>query len=267
MFLFDRFLKDVFSWLYLRIENFIDRLYHLYRVEYKELGLQIDRFINRLCRLFTKEIKISNFMDGLYQLFKKDMQSWNESDKFLTKAVSDFLSLAIKKLIERTQIKNVCNSELHYAFIVPFEWEEEIREDLIRPIFIQAGLISKDDHKDRLLFISDLESVFYSDYSQVLERGLNIITVIPTFIDRSRSLVELNLIKTSNTLFDFSDSVFFPKVMKSNSFYITSDSIKKCIKAFLTTKLFIDKNDIQEIAKDIYNYVNIKEVITLQITD
>ncbi|KAI9330117.1 hypothetical protein BD770DRAFT_416615 [Pilaira anomala] len=54
------------------------------------------------------------------------------------------------------------NSEaLHYALIMLSEWGYEIREELLRPIFIQSGHISKNDHLDRLIFLSDIDSIFY----------------------------------------------------------------------------------------------------------
>lgn len=48
----------------------------------------------------------------------------------------------------------------HYAFIVPFEWGEGMRDDIIRPIFVQSGLISIEDYQDRLLFFSYVTNIF-----------------------------------------------------------------------------------------------------------
>lgn len=47
-------------------------------------------------------IVIDNFRYKLYGLFKKDKEFWNEEDKFLVKAVSDYLLLAIKTTMEKT---------------------------------------------------------------------------------------------------------------------------------------------------------------------
>ncbi|GAA5801524.1 hypothetical protein HPULCUR_006972 [Helicostylum pulchrum] len=46
-------------------------------------------------------------------------------------------------------------------FVVHFDWEDDIKEELLRLIFIQSSLILKDDHEDRLLFFADLESYFW----------------------------------------------------------------------------------------------------------
>lgn len=51
-------------------------------------------------------------------------------------------------------------SDYHFTIILPTHWDFEIREELIRPLFIKAGLIQKDDNHDRLLFFSKLESNF-----------------------------------------------------------------------------------------------------------
>lgn len=69
------------------------------------------------------------------------------------------MRLLVKKLTKEFQEKYKDVTAFHYVFITPSEWEEEIREDLIRLIFVQANLISKVDHKDRLLFRSDIHMI------------------------------------------------------------------------------------------------------------
>lgn len=111
---------------------------------------------------------------------------------------------------------------LHYVFVVPSEWEEEIRQLFIRPIFILANLISKDDHKDRLLFCSDVESIFYyfltdyyySDEAKVTCNGI-VGRIVP--VEKSKVSIVLDSIFVGNPLFDFSSSLVFPKIASSNS--------------------------------------------------
>ncbi|KAI8087467.1 hypothetical protein BDF21DRAFT_229791 [Thamnidium elegans] len=44
---------------------------------------------------------INNFRDGLHNLFQKDKETWEEEDKFLMKAVSDYLPLAVKNTVKK----------------------------------------------------------------------------------------------------------------------------------------------------------------------
>ncbi|KAI9265770.1 hypothetical protein EDC94DRAFT_583173 [Helicostylum pulchrum] len=134
------------------------------------------------------------FCDRLYALFKKDKETWNEDDTFLTKAVSDYLPLALE-----------C-------------------------------LISNKDHQDRLLFFSDIESIFYN-FS--FERGDNAILCRITPDEE----VRFDLIQTSTTLYNFPNAKLFPKVMKSSSVSVITDDIEDRIAEFLRTNLFYVATD------------------------
>lgn len=97
-------------------------------------------------------VRIDRFKERLYRVFKKGKDNWDQDDLFLLNAVSDVMHLSMKETTEDT---------FHCVFIIPSEWEE-ITEVLLRPLFVQADLILKDDRKDRLLFCSQLESICYS---------------------------------------------------------------------------------------------------------
>lgn len=75
--------------------------------------------------------------------------------------MSDFLHLKMKKLLDDPEIMIEQLDAFHYMFVAPSQWDHKEREDFFRPIFVQSGLISKNDHEDRLLFLSDLEVIFY----------------------------------------------------------------------------------------------------------
>ncbi|KAI9263651.1 hypothetical protein EDC94DRAFT_85884 [Helicostylum pulchrum] len=180
-------------------------------------------------------IVIKGFCDKFYALFKKDKETWNEDDMFLKKAVSDYLPLGMKESIDL----------FHYAFIVPSEWEEEIREDIIRPIFVQSGLISNEDHQDRLLFFSDIESMFYN---RSFERGENTI-LCRLSPDEGKITVKFDLIQTMSTLYDFPNAKLFPKVMKSSSVSVIADDIEDRIAEFLRTNLFYVATDDDRVGK------------------
>ncbi|KAG2233963.1 hypothetical protein INT48_009776 [Thamnidium elegans] len=206
---------------------------------------------------------IDNFMDGLRQLFKKEQSDWNKDDVFFVQAVSDYLSLAVKKSMLQSEKKIESMGMIHYAFVVPSEWPEEIRQELIQPIFIKAGLISNKDHKDRLLFFSDIESICYSLQNSAdgegkndwFRRGQNTVLARLAAVKDDGVRIKLDLIYTMNTLFDFPHSVLFPKVMRSQSLLVTSKDIKKCIETFIYSKLSLeDQSQIVEMmVEEIYS--------------
>ncbi|GAA5794836.1 hypothetical protein HPULCUR_000184 [Helicostylum pulchrum] len=201
-------------------------------------------------------IVIEGFRDKLYVLFEKDKETWNEDDIFLMKAVSDYLPLAIEYTIKRTKLETESIELFHYAFIVPSEWEEEIRDDIIRPIFVKSGLISNEDHQDRLLFFSDIESMFYN-YS--FERGENTILCRIT-PGEGKIDIKFDLIQTSSTLHDFPNAKLFPKVMKSSSVSVIEDDIEDRIADFLRTNLFYVATDDDRVRNPLIRFLKSKLV-------
>ncbi|GAA5800355.1 hypothetical protein HPULCUR_005783 [Helicostylum pulchrum] len=202
-------------------------------------------------------VQIDRFKERLYQVFKKDKDTWSEEDLFLLKAVSDFLRLLMEGLIEESRelresgeyeeydeaFKDV--ETLHYIFVVPSEWEEEIREVLLRPMLVQADLISKNDHKDRLLFCSELESICYYLTGQYkvntcLERGNNTIVCTLSPVEENAILIKLDLVSTVNSMFDFSGALLYPKIARSNSLSLTINNITDGIRAYIETELPFD---------------------------
>ncbi|KAI9259714.1 hypothetical protein EDC94DRAFT_611868 [Helicostylum pulchrum] len=206
---------------------------------------------------------IDNFTDGLYRLFKKEKSDWNKDDVFLVQAVSDYLTLAVKKSMQKSEKTIESVGMVHYGFVVPSEWPEEISQELIRLIFIKAGLILKKDHKDRLLFFSDIESICYSLQNSAdgegkndwFRRGQNTVLARLAAVKDDGVWIKLDLIYTVNTLFDFPRSVLFPKVMRSQSLLITSKDIKNCIETFIYSKLSLeDQSQIVEMmVEEIYS--------------
>lgn len=159
-----------------------------------------------------------------------------------------------------------CLDKVHYAFIVPSEWKKEIREELIRPIYIEAGLISEKDHSDRLLFISEVECIFYDLQKQHLdfERGkYTVLSRVDTSLDNVVT-IKLDLVRTMSTLFNCPGSKFVPCVEKSRIVFITPHHFSDEITAFIKTKTaaFTAKNDpaVHSLVRDLYEnmgFVNI----------
>ncbi|KAG2233260.1 hypothetical protein INT48_001709 [Thamnidium elegans] len=204
-------------------------------------------------------VRIDVSREKLYQLFKKDKDSWDQDDLFLLTAVSDFIRLSVEELIKDSKGEIKDNGALHYVLLVPSEWEEEIREVLIRPIFVQANLISKDDHQDRLLFCSDIESIYYSlsDPENVYFTKMMRNTILGRIVavKEDKVSIKLDLISIGNPLFDFSGSVTRPKIINSNEMSLTSDDVKNGIREFIKIKFSFDAQEdtILNIMKELGN--------------
>ncbi|KAG2233245.1 hypothetical protein INT48_001694 [Thamnidium elegans] len=192
-------------------------------------------------------IQIDVSREKVYQLFEKGKDSWDQDDQFLLKAVSDFIRLYVEKLIEDSKGEIKDSGALHYVLVVPSEWEEEIREVLIRPIFVQANLISKEDHKDRLLFCSDIESAHYHlsdpENEKFTEMTRNTILGRIVAVEKDQVSIKLDLISIGNPLFDFSDSVTRLKIMNSNAMSLTSDDVKNSIRELIKIKFSFDAQE------------------------
>ncbi|KAI8067314.1 hypothetical protein BDF21DRAFT_112613 [Thamnidium elegans] len=209
-------------------------------------------------------VQINVSREKLYQLFKKGKDSRDKDDLFTLTAVADFIRLYVENLIENLKGEIKDRGALHYVLVVPSEWEEEIREVLIRPIFVEANLISKDDHQDRLLFCSDIESSYYrlSDPERVsfTEMTRNTILSRIVAVKENQVSIKLDLILIGNPLFDFSGSITFPKIMNSNAMFLTSDDVKNGIREFIKIKFSFDAqedtilNIMKELGNDTFTY-------------
>ncbi|KAG2235812.1 hypothetical protein INT48_003924 [Thamnidium elegans] len=205
-------------------------------------------------------VRIDVSREKLYQLFKKGKDSWDQNDLFLLTAVSDFIRLYVEKLIKDSKGEIKDSDALHYVLVVPSEWEEEIREVLIRPIFVQANLISKDDHQDRLSFYSDIESAYYylteptTNHFFKVTRNTVIGRIVP--VEENQVSIKLDLILSGNPLFGFSGSVTRLKVMNSNAMSLTSDDVKNGIREFIKTKFSFNAQEdtILNIMKELDNH-------------
>ncbi|KAI8068756.1 hypothetical protein BDF21DRAFT_425466 [Thamnidium elegans] len=188
-------------------------------------------------------VQVENFRDELYNIFKTENNQWDEDDKFLLLAVSDFIHCTIKATMESHKTEITTMNAIHYAFVIPSVWDEYIAKVMIRSIFIQSNLISKDDNNDRLLFFTDIESIFYgfdelNHQGYSFKRGQNTILSQLSLFENSTVSVKLDLLSTMNTRFDFDDSKLFPKVVRSMSLVFTFEDIKDSIKSFFESKLF-----------------------------
>lgn len=100
-----------------------------------------------------------NFPNELNKIYLKKKS--NSKYKF---DAHDYIVLSTLKYIVRQDIKTKLLSPFsscHFSFVVPTSWDYKIRDELIRPFFVQIGLINENDDKGRISFFTSLESIFY----------------------------------------------------------------------------------------------------------
>lgn len=218
------------------------------------------------------EITEYNFSDMLYFAFLQKKKDHIKKCAIIQQALSDFLRLLLEKseniIIEKNKLIN--RNALLYAVVLPSEWDEEIKDLLIRPVLTSAGLISEKDHQDLVLFVSDVEAIayylqdpFYYKDEYYFKRRQNTIMCRFIAINCNTALIKLDLISTMNNFFDIPGSMLFPNVVKSNSITITSDDIKHSIEEFLRVKLSSigENHNLQIIVHDVYNNMLLDVVI------
>ncbi|GAA5808421.1 hypothetical protein MFLAVUS_001812 [Mucor flavus] len=178
----------------------------------------------------TVQIDISE--KRLHRLFKKGKDSWSEDDLFLFKAVSDYIGLSVKESME--------------------EQNEDINELKIPTHFTMANLISEDDHKDRLLFCTDVECTYY--YMIQYKRDAFKLSLVIDAVEESKVSIKLDLILIGNPIFDLSYPLLFPKLLSSKLSFLTANDVKNGIREFIKTKFSFDaqeetiKNVMEEIS-------------------
>lgn len=97
---------------------------------------------------------MANYHLRLYDIYEKKMH--NVQYKY---DVHDSIALSAFE----NRLKSACKGSrsCYFSVVVPTGWDDEIRENFLRPFFVQIGLIGENDHKGRLLFFTTLESNFH----------------------------------------------------------------------------------------------------------
>lgn len=72
-------------------------------------------------------------------------------------------------------------------------------------------------------------------------------------MEESKASIKLDSILIVNPLFDFSNSLLFPKLMASNLSFLTTDGVKNGIREFIKIKFSFDAQEetIQNIMEEI----------------
>jgi hypothetical protein len=101
-----------------------------------------------------EEVYLDNLMNTLHSIYLKYGNDYrgkkDKEDAITLKLVAEFL---------RKYAGRPMNYNCYYLFVAPVEWEDAMKEETIRPLFIAAGLINANDHACRLLFLNRLECI------------------------------------------------------------------------------------------------------------
>lgn len=125
-------------------------------------------------RRSKRNFYVNNIFVKLYDIYQKKTKYSSESDvhfRMITSAARSFIKRIRSNCLLSNRDPHGSHSNCHFSKILSTHWGHDIREKLIRPLFIEAGLISKDDHHKRLLFFTTLESDCRYIQSQKNEEG------------------------------------------------------------------------------------------------
>ncbi|KAG2210910.1 hypothetical protein INT47_000064 [Mucor saturninus] len=133
----------------------------------------------------------------------------------------------------------------HYAFFVPTDWDFEIRKEIIRPLFEEAGLMAKSDHDKKLLFFTQLETTF--QYLQAQDPSTDL-TIQTPIVNGQRLImyglkfagdnlsVRLDLFSAEYPNLQSLGTHYIAKTIKSIHFHVSlasnvEEGIENCLKA------------------------------------
>jgi hypothetical protein len=179
---------------------------------------------------------VNNIFISLNDIYLKRKQSYYESDdvhdKMILIGLIMFLQRVKKDCVRGEDVTPGTYSNFHFAITIPTHWDYGIREELIRPLFIQAGLISKYEHQDRLLIFTQLESSFryiqsvedneYSKMNTKIGNGRQYIMYVLKLID-SNVIITLDFFSAHYPPITTVDDNFVTKALKSIYFTVPLD--------------------------------------------
>lgn len=138
-------------------------------------------------------------------------------DRIITEEVINALQQA--KVYWKETLSST-DMEFYYEFTLPTYWDYETREELIRPLFIKAGLIHKDDNPNRLKFFTKLESNFQwmHDKTDININPGNQYVICS--LDLTAFSVSLDLVAAQYPPLTAIDSTCVPQLLKESHFEI-----------------------------------------------
>lgn len=168
----------------------------------------------------------------------------NGADAEFVDIILHTIDQSLRKLVEINDLKGKVfslfeTSYHHFSLLVPTDWDYEIREKLLRPMFIRADLIKKDDEKNRLVFFTKNESIFSYiqspkciENNPIYKKSINVGKKYVTYginFTCSTISVSLDVFSAQYPPEASIDTYYIPKPIKSECFEISLDSILKNI--------------------------------------
>ncbi|KAI7893201.1 uncharacterized protein EV154DRAFT_160811 [Mucor mucedo] len=203
----------------------------------------------------TNQTHVSNFYAELELI--QDKKIHDDKDRFFIDSVSEYLMLLLNDRKEALE-KQIGNPRIsfHYVFIVPTKWDFSIRENVLRPIFTQAKLISKQDHENKLLFFTQLESVFqliqskeyrkkHSTIEKFKQGSQHIICRISIGQDTLSATVDVTQAEYSTV--EIADATLVPRLLHSVDISMCNDGTKNAMKNYLQHKISPKENVTPEL--------------------
>ncbi len=127
----------------------------------------------------------------------------NQKDNRCLNALEKSFSDGLKDVIfgKRNQFIDRAENE-HYVFVIPIEWDTEMMKDVLRRIFLEAGLIEEGEKTYRLIFITETNALFYCIQRELSESSIsnrNNYYYGALKKDKKYALMELQFLSPGNT--------------------------------------------------------------------
>lgn len=170
-----------------------------------------------------------NELNNIYRKSQKPRYRYTVQDLAVPREAIKLLQRTVDYWNEKI---NGSTMDFYYVFILPTKWDYNTREESIRPLFVEAGIIHKDDGKDRLIFFTELEATFRSmqeeNYGMTsLEMKLGDQFVLCTVDLREKGFkVNLELVSVQYPSLTATNSSYVPQLLKAVQFMIPFSSEK-----------------------------------------
>lgn len=158
----------------------------------------------------------------LNSIFLKEQQQkayrYKIHDRIIMNEVTKFLQ---DEVDEWEKVIGSSKSDFCFAITVPENWNYEIRERMLRPLLAQSGLINKNDHPDRIIFFTGLESVFQylqnTNFSHKIKNGKQY-AICSLELNDDDMCVDINLALAHDPSLTTIDNDYVPHSLSSVSF-------------------------------------------------
>ncbi|KAI7893592.1 uncharacterized protein EV154DRAFT_137123 [Mucor mucedo] len=167
-------------------------------------------------------------LDSVYSRSKQKKYKNDIHDLMIQEGVVLFLKQLHEGFSLGRLTTHITDLDYHFAITIPTHWNETIREVHLRELFIKAGLVSKEDHSDRLLIFTRLESRFRylqslkhesSQMSSKIRYG-RLYTMYAIKVIDSKIIVALDLFSAQYPSVPAFDDYYLAKSIKSIYFTI-----------------------------------------------